>query len=145
MKSILSKNLTIFLFIFSFIFLQVMADNYPQEKISDQNSELIIESNNQESDLKNSIFYAEGNVVITNSDKGFIAKSKKAIFYKLKREIKLIGDVEVITSDSNIIKAGEILYNLEKNKFEAISDSKQRVNTLFNFNENNILIDSQDK
>ena len=33
----------------------------------------------QRTDLKNSIFYAEGDVVITNKNKEFIAKSKKKL------------------------------------------------------------------
>ena len=119
-----------------FNFLKLKADDSSLKDISDQQNQIFIESNNQRSDLKNSIFYAEGNVVIT--DKKFIAKSKKAIFYKLSGKIKLIGDAEVITSDSNKIRAGEILYYLKENKFEAISDLNQRVNTKFIFNKNNI-------
>ena len=120
------------------------ADNYINEtkKSSEDNSEFLIESNNQKSDLENSIFYADGNVIITNTDKEFIAKSKKAIFYKLSGKMKLIGNVEVITSDANIIKAAEIIYFIKENRFEAISDQNQRVNTKFSLDNN--LINNQE-
>ena len=139
MKSFFSKIKYLLLFLFIVNILNLKADNYPLENILDQNSELLIESNKQRSDLKNSIFYAEGDVIITNANKEFIAKSKKAIFYKSSGKIRLIGNVEVFTSELNKIKAGEILYYIKEKKFEAISDQNQRVNTKFVFNENNII------
>ena len=139
MKSFFSKIKYLLLFLFIVNILNLKADNYPLENILDQNSELLIESNKQRSDLKNSIFYAEGDVIITNANKELIAKSKKAIFYKSSGKIRLIGNVEVFTSELNKIKAGEILYYLKEKKFEAISDQNQRVNTKFVFNENNII------
>ena len=139
MKSFFSKIKYLLLFLFIVNILNLKADNYPLENILDQNSELLIESNKQRSDLKNSIFYAEGDVIITNANKEFIAKSKKAIFYKSSGIIRLIGNVEVFTTELNKIKAGEILYYLKENKFEAISDQNQRVNSKFVFNENNII------
>ena len=77
-------------------------------------------------------------MIITNLEKEFIAKSKKAIFYKLSGQIKLIGEVEVITRDSGIIEAGEIIYFLNENRFEAISGQSKKVNTRFLINENEI-------
>ena len=139
MKSFFSKIKYLLLFLFIVNILNLKADNYPLENILDQNSELLIESNKQKSDLTNSIFYAEGDVIITNANKELIAKSKKAIFYKSSGKIRLIGNVEVFTSELNKIKAGEILYYLKEKKFEAISDQNQRVNSKFVFNENNII------
>ena len=40
---------------------------------------------------------------------------------------------------------GEIFYYLKDNKFEAISDSNERVNTKFVFTENKSLIKVKDK
>ena len=139
MKSFFSRIKYLLFILFLVDFLEINADNFSLENISDRNSEILIESNKQRSDLKNSIFYAEGEVIITNTNKEFIAKSKKAIFYKLTGKIKLTGNVEVLTSDLNKIKAGEILYYLKENKFEAISEKNQRVNTKFVFNENKII------
>ena len=139
MKSLFSKFKYLFFILFFLHFLELKAENYPLEKITNQNNEFLIESNSQRSDLENSIFYAEGDVIITNTNKEFIAKSQKAIFYKLTGKIKLIGNVEVIKSDSDKLKAGEIIYSVTENKFEAIADDKQRVNTKFVFNENKIL------
>ena len=139
MKSFFSRIKYLLFILFLLDFLEINADNFSLENISDRNSQILIESNKQTSDLKNSIFYAEGEVIITNTNKEFIAKSKKAIFYKLTGKIKLTGNVEVLTSDLNKIKAGEILYYLKENKFEAISEKNQRVNTKFVFNENKII------
>ena len=139
MKSFFSRIKYLLFILFLVDFLEINADNFSLENISDRNSEILIESNKQRSDLKNSIFYAEGEVMITNTNKEFIAKSEKAIFYKLTGKIKLTGNVEVLTSDLNKIKAGEILYYLKENKFEAISEENQRVNTKFVFNENKII------
>ena len=139
MKSFFSRIKYLLFILFLVDFLEINADNFSLENISDRNSEILIESNKQRSDLKNSIFYAEGEVIITNTNKEFIAKSEKAIFYKLTGKIKLTGNVEVLTSDLNKIKAGEILYYLKENKFEAISEKNQRVNTKIVFNENKII------
>ena len=136
MKFFISKIKYLIFFIIIINLIKLKADDSSFKDISDQQNQILIESNNQRSDLKNSIFYAEGDVVIT--DKKFIAKSKKAIFYKSTGKIKLIGDAEVLTSDSNQIRAGEILYYLKENKFEAISDLNQRVNTKFIFNKNSM-------
>ena len=139
MKSLVSKFSYLLFFGILFNVFLLRADNYPLEKISGQNSEFLIESNNQKSDLKQSIFYAEGDVIITNTNNEFIAKSKKAIFYKLEGKIKLMGNVEVVTGDMNKINAGEVIYYLKENKFEAVGDQNQKVNTKFFFNENKII------
>ena len=139
MKSLVSKFSYLLFFGTLFNVFVLKADNYPLEKISDQNSEFLIESNNQKSDLKKSIFYAEGDVIITNTNNEFIAKSKKAIFYKLEGKIKLMGNVEVVTGDMNKINAGQVIYYFKENKFEAVGDQNQKVNTKFFFNENKII------
>ena len=107
-------------------------------KNSNQESQIVVESNIQKSDIENSIFYAEGNVIITSSSNEFIAKANKAIIYKSTGKIKLIGDAEVSNGEFNKVRSGEIIYFLKENKFEAISDLKQRVKTTLFFNENNI-------
>ena len=127
MKSLFSKIKYLFFILLFMNVLGLKADNYLLENLSEQNTELLIESNKESSDFKKSIFYAEGNVIITNTKKEFIAKSKKAIFYQLRGKIKLIGNAQVVTNDSNKLKAGEIIYYLKENKFEANSDKNQRV------------------
>ena len=139
MNLLFSKIKYLFFGLFLFNFVTTFAGPSYSDKNFNDKSQILIESNTQRSDFENSIFYAEGNVKITNTNEEFYAKSKKAIFYKADGIIKLIGDAEVITSDSNKINAGEILYFLEENKFEAISDSTQRVNTKFIFKSDNKL------
>ena len=127
---------------FCLIFLNasgLRAEDFSKKSITHPHSQILIESSNQKSDLKKSMFYAEGDVIITNKDKDFIAKSKEAIFYKSSGKIKLLGHFEVITNNSISIKAGEIFYYLKENKFEAIADFNQRVNTKILVNENKII------
>ena len=139
MKIQFSKIRFVLLFLVLINALKLKADNYPLGNISGQISEFLIESNNQKSDMKNSIFYAEGEVVITNKKNEFIAKSEKAIFYKLMAKIKLIGNVEILSENINEIKASEVIYYIKENKFEALSGQNQKVNSKFVFDENNLL------
>ena len=135
MNSFLKNTKYFYFFLFLINVLQLKADNFSFSKMPDNQGQILIESNSQSSDLENSIFYAEGNVMITNTDKEFVAKANKAIFYKSSSKIKLIGNVEVITSDSSKLNAGEIFYYLNENRFEAVSDLNERVNTKFVFDE----------
>ena len=135
MKITFSKIRHFFLILLFFLFAKVNADDYPFKISSNQESQILVESNNQSSDLNNWIFFAEGNVKITSADKEFVAKSNKAIFYKSIGKIKLIGNAEIITKDLNKVKAAEIIYFLSEKKFEAISDPNQRVKTTFDFND----------
>ena len=125
-----------FFLILSFLgFSNTKAQDFSLKINPNQESQILVESNKQSSDMNNSIFYAEGDVKITSSDNEFIAKSNSAIFYKSSGKIKLIGDVEIISNDFNKVKAAEIIYSLKEKKFEAMSDSNQRVKTTFVFNE----------
>ena len=123
-----------FLIFFLLWFSKTNADDFSLKITPNQESQIFVESNNQRSDLNNSIFYAEGDVKIKSADEEFKAKSNSAIFYKSSGKIKLVGNVEIITSDFNKVKAAEIIYSLKEKKFEAISDSKQRVKTTFVIN-----------
>ena len=137
MKLLFSEVKILFFSILLLNFSVANAENIPPKNSYEAKNQILIESNIQRSDLENSIFHAEGDVKITNLNKEFIAKSNKAIFYKIDGIIKLIGNVEIITDDLSKINAGEVLYYLEDNKFEAVSNLNQRVNTKFNFNKNN--------
>ena len=145
MKSFLIKTKYLYFLIFFINLLHSKAEEFSYTGMSDNQSQILIESNSQSSDLENSIFYAEGDVTITDTEKKFVANSDKAIFYKSSSKIKLMGNVEVITSDSNKINAGEILYYLKDNRFEAISDLNKRVNTKFVFDENKTFDEVKDK
>ena len=145
MKNFFYKIKYLFFILFFFSHHKINAQDYFLRNISNQENQIVIESNNQRSDSNNSIFYVEGDVFITNKNKDFIAKSNKAIIYKITGKIKLIGNVEIITSDSNKVRAAEIIYSLKEKKFEAISDLNQRVKTTIVINENNINNYSKEK
>ena len=73
-----------FLILFLLNNLKFRADDFSLKNNSEQHSQILIESDKQRSDLENLVFYAEGDVIITNSKKEFIAKSankfKKIIY-----------------------------------------------------------------
>ena len=56
-----------------------------------------------------------------------------------------MGNVEVITGDSSKLNAGEIFYYLKDNRFEAISNTNERVNTRFVFDNNNLSDEVENK
>ena len=135
MKITFSK-ITYFLFIlFFFGGSKMNSEDFTKKMTPYQESQILVESNNQRSDLNNSIFVAEGNVKITSANNEFTAKSNKAVFYKSSGKILLIGNVEVNTRDLNKVNAGEIIYFLKEKRFEAMSNSNQRVKTTFIVNE----------
>ena len=145
MKSFFIKTKYLYFLIFFISIFHSKAEEFSYSGMSNNQGQILIESNSQSSDLENSIFYAEGDVTIIDAEKKFVAKSDKAIFYKSSSKIKLMGNVEVNTSDSNKINAGEILYYLKDNRFEAISDLNKRVNTKFVFDENKSFDEVKDK
>ena len=145
MRSFLIKTKYLFFFIFFLNVSHLKTEESSYRILPDRKNQILIESNSQSSDLENSIFYAEGDVLITNTDKEFVAKSNKAIFYKSSSKIKLIGNVEVITGDSSKLNAGEIFYYLKDNRFEAISNTNERVNTRFVFDNNNLSDEVENK
>ena len=143
MKVLSSKIRYLFIFFVLINALKIKARNLPLENISVQNSYLLLESNIQNSDLKSSIFYDEVDEILTDTYKKVIAKNK-AIFNKKIGEIKLIGNVEIISGGLNKLEAGEVIYSLKENKFEAISVQNQKVNTQLVINENNILSETRE-
>ena len=63
--------------LFLFNFLIANAEGITPENKDKGAKQILIESNTQRSDFENSIFYAEGNVRITNPNEEFFAKSLK--------------------------------------------------------------------
>ena len=138
MNVLSSKIRYLFIFFVLIDVLKIKAEKLPLENSSGQNSYLLIESSKQKSDLKSSIFYDEGDVILTDHYKKVITKNKP-IFYKKIGKIKLIGNVEIISEGLNKLKPGEVIYSLKENKFVAISVQNQKVKTKLFFKENNIL------
>ena len=143
MKVLFLKFRFLFFFLALFKTLQLKANLL--ENISRLNNILLIESNMQISELKNSIFSPEGDVKITNRNFEFIVKLKKTFLKKLTGKISLLGNFEDVSLDMNKIKTVEVIYYLKENKFTAISIQDQKVNTQFTFNENKLFGDSREK
>ena len=91
MKSLFSKIKYLFFILLFMNILGLKADNYLLENLSKQNNELLIESNKQSSDFKNSIFYAEGNVIITNTKKNIQYVKPKNINDIYKSKVQFVN------------------------------------------------------
>ena len=135
MKISFFKAKYLFFILIFLSFPKIYGEDYFLKNISNQESQIILESNNQKSNLENSIFYAEADVLIPNNDQEFVAKANKEIFFKLTGKIKFIGGEELSTDEFNKIRAAEILYFLKEKEIEAISDINQKVKTKLVFNE----------
>ena len=135
----------LFLTLFFLIFPKIYGEDYFLKNISNQVSQIIVGFNNQKSDLDNSIFYAEADVIINNNGKEFISKANNAIIYKSTGKIKFTGNVKVSTADFKKVRAAEMLFFLKEKKIEAISDLNQIVKIALVFNEDKITNRSRER
>ena len=135
-----------YLFLLFFLsFSKIYGEDYFLKNISNQESKVILESNNQESDLENSIFNVEADVLITNYEQEFVAKANKAIIFKSTGKIKFIGGEELSTDEFNKIRAAETNYLFKEKKIEIISDINQKVKTTLVFNEDKMANPSKER
>lgn len=120
----------------SFIFSAVLADSvfltYPmngqplhgevtssQSSPSPANSLVTIESDIQKADNQTGIVTAIGNVKITYPDKNMVATSRQAQYFSKEGRLVLSGDVDVIDSDGQRIRAEHLVYNLDQERLVA--------------------------
>ena len=68
MRSFLIKTKYLFFFFFLINILQLRGEEFSFKNSPIRENQILIESDSQSSDLENSIFYAEGNVMITNTE-----------------------------------------------------------------------------
>lgn len=78
-----------------------------------------IESDTQQADNQTGIVTAIGNVRITYPEKGMIATSRQAQYYSKEGRLVLSGDVDVIDSDGQRIRAERLTYNLDQERLLA--------------------------
>lgn len=83
------------------------------------NSLVTIESDIQQADNQTGIVTATGNVRITYPEKGMVATSRQAQYFSKEGRLVLTGDVDVIDSDGQRIKAERLVYQLEQERLLA--------------------------
>jgi lipopolysaccharide export system protein LptA len=85
-----------------------------------------IESDLQQADNQTGIVTATGNVKITYPDKGMVATSRQAQYFSKEGRLILIGDVDVVDSDGQRIRAERLVYQLDQERLIAQpSEGKQ--------------------
>jgi len=85
-----------------------------------------IESDLQQADNQTGIVTATGNVKITYPDKGMVATSRQAQYFSKEGRLILTGDVDVVDSDGQRIRAERLVYQLDQERLIAQpSDGKQ--------------------
>ena len=86
---------------------------------SQSDSLVTIESDVQKADNQTGIVTASGNVRITYPDRGMVATSKQAQYYSKEGRLILSGDVDVIDSDGQQIRAERLVYQLDQERLLA--------------------------
>lgn len=84
-----------------------------------RDSLVMIESDVQQADNQTGIVTATGNVRITYPAKGMVATSKQAQYFSKEGRLVLSGDVDVIDSDGQRIRAERLVYQLDQERLLA--------------------------
>lgn len=86
-----------------------------------------IESDIQQADNQTGVVTATGNVKITYPEKGMVATSKQAQYFSKEGRLVLSGDVDVIDSQGQRIRADRLIYNLAQERLTAQPAHGQQV------------------
>jgi len=78
-----------------------------------------IESDMQQGDNQTGVVTATGNVRITYPDRGMVATSRQAQYFSKEGRLVLSGDVDVIDSQGQRIRAERLVYNLDQERLVA--------------------------
>ena len=74
---------------------------------------ITIESDLQSADNSTGVITASGNVRLVHADRGLVATSRQAQYFREEDRIVLSGDVDVIQADGNLLRADRFTYLLE--------------------------------
>ena len=86
-----------------------------------------IESDLQQADNQTGIVTATGNVRITYPDKGMVATSRQAQYFSKEGRLVLTGDVDVVDSDGQRIRAERLVYQLDQERLVAQPSNGKQV------------------
>ena len=88
---------------------------------------ITIESDLQAADNSTGVITASGNVRLVHADRGLVATSRQAQYFTEEDRIVLSGDVDVIQTDGNLLRADRFTYLLEEDRAVAIPLAGQQV------------------
>lgn len=91
------------------------------------NGLVTIESDMQQGDNQTGVVTATGNVKITYPDRGMVATSRQAQYFTKEGRLVLSGDVDVIDSQGQRIRAERLVYNLDQERLVAQPSPGQQV------------------
>ena len=77
---------------------------------------ITIESDLQSADNSTGVITASGNVRLVHADRGLVATSRQAQYFTEEDRIVLSGDVDVIQTDGNLLRADRFTYLLEEGR-----------------------------
>ncbi len=86
-----------------------------------------IESDSQQADNATGVVTATGNVRITYPGRGMVATARQAQYYSREGRLVLSGDVDVIDSDGQRIRAERIIYRLDRERIVAEPQAGRQV------------------
>jgi lipopolysaccharide export system protein LptA len=81
----------------------------------------------QQGDNQTGVVTATGNVKITYPDRGMVATSRQAQYFTKEGRLVLSGDVDVIDSQGQRIRAERLVYNLDQERLVAQPSPGQQV------------------
>ena len=88
---------------------------------------ITIESDLQSADNSTGVITASGNVRLVHADRGLVATSRQAQYFTEEERIVLSGDVDVIQTDGNLLRADRFIYLLEEGRAIARPEPGQQV------------------
>ena len=77
---------------------------------------ITIESDLQSADNSTGVITASGNVRLVHAEQGLVATSRQAQYFTEEERIVLSGDVDVIQTDGNLLRADRFTYLLEEGR-----------------------------
>lgn len=77
---------------------------------------ITIESDQQAADSVTGVITASGNVRLVHDQRGVVATSRQAQYFTKESRIVLSGDVDVVQTDGNLLRADRVTYLLDEER-----------------------------
>ena len=77
---------------------------------------ITIESDQQAADSVTGVITASGNVRLVHDQRGVVATSRQAQYFTKESRIVLSGDVDVVQTDGNLLRAERVTYLLDEER-----------------------------
>ena len=87
-----------------------------EQKTDNSGGLITIESDLQSADNSTGVITASGNVRLVHADRGVVATSQQAQYFTKEERIVLSGDVDVVQSDGNLLRADRVIYLLDEER-----------------------------